>query len=66
MLWGADAGMGAMGKLPGLGNNVVTLGLDLGAAIGVAAFAACWVVGFVVLGLLAYVTRGRKVIEPAR
>ena len=65
MLWAADAGMGASDKLPGLSTNVFSLGVDLGAAIGVAAFAVCWVVGFLLLGLLAYLTRGRKVIEPA-
>lgn len=53
MLWAADAGMGTAGKLPGLGNNVVSLGVDLGAAIGIVTFVACWVVGFLVLGLFA-------------
>jgi hypothetical protein len=66
MLWAADAGMGAADKLPGLSNNVVSLGVDLGAAIGVVAFVACWVLGFLVLGLFAYLTRGRTLTEPVR
>ncbi|MEO5757660.1 MAG: hypothetical protein ABIQ51_12485, partial [Mesorhizobium sp.] len=61
MLWLADVGLGAADKLPGLSTNVVSLGVDLGAAIGVAAFVVCWVVGFLLLGLFAYLTRGRKV-----
>ena len=66
MLWAADAGMGASDKLPGLSSNVVSLGVDLGAAIGIVAFVVCWVVGFLLLGLLAYLTRGRKIAEPAQ
>jgi predicted MFS family arabinose efflux permease len=66
MLWAADFGMGAADKLPSLSNNVFSLGVDLGAAIGIVAFIVCWVVGFLLLGLLAYLTRGRKVTEPAR
>ncbi|MBW8908792.1 MAG: hypothetical protein JF620_07170 [Mesorhizobium sp.] len=41
--------------------NVVTPGVDLGAAIGVAAFLACWLLGFRLLGLFALLTRARKV-----
>ncbi|MBN9216491.1 MAG: hypothetical protein J0I79_00915 [Mesorhizobium sp.] len=64
MLWTAEMGLGASDKLPGLSTNVFSLGIDLGAAIGVAAFVVFWALGFLLLGLLVYLTRGRKVIEP--
>ena len=61
MLWIAGAGYGLLGHVPVPSANVVTLGVDLGAAIGVAAFLVCWLLGFLLLGLLALLTRGRKV-----
>jgi len=61
MLWIAGAGYGLLGLVPMPSANVVTIGVDLGAAIGVAAFLICWLAGFLLLGLFALLTRGRKV-----
>jgi hypothetical protein len=63
MLWAAGAGLGLLGHVPGPSANVVTLGVDLGAAIGVVAFLAVWLIGFLLLGLFALLTRGRKVTQ---
>lgn len=65
MLWTAEMGLGASDKLPGLSTNVFSLGIDL-AAVGVAAFIVFWAIGFLLLGLLTWLTRGRKVVELVR
>jgi uncharacterized membrane protein (DUF485 family) len=57
MLWIAGAGYGLLGHVPMPSANVVTLGV----AIGVAAFLVCWLLEFLLLGLFALLTRGRKV-----